>query len=89
MYIHLGEDVVVNQKSIVGIFDLETSTISKITREYLSAAEKKGQVINVSTQIPTSFVVCKINGETTVYTAQISSQTLSKRAGFIDNISLK
>jgi hypothetical protein len=59
MYIHLGADVVVNQKSIVGIFNLETASISKITKEYLKTAQKKSQVINVSEDLPTSFVVCK------------------------------
>jgi regulator of extracellular matrix RemA (YlzA/DUF370 family) len=89
MYIHLGADVVVNQKSIVGIFNLETASISKITKEYLKTAQKKGQVINVSEDLPTSFVVCKNQNKTVVYTAQISSATLFKRANFINNISIK
>lgn len=89
MYIHLGSDIVVNQKSIIGIFNLETSSVSKITREYLKAAEKNGNVINVSEDLPTSFVVCKNKEKTTVYTAQISSSTLFKRANYINNISIK
>lgn len=89
MYIHLGQDVVINQKSIIGIFNLETASLSKITKEYLKSAQKKGQVINVSEELPTSFVVCKNKDKTIVYTAQISSSTLLKRANFINKISFK
>ena len=41
MYLHLGQDTVVKMSEVVGIFDLETSTISKITREFLAKAEKR------------------------------------------------
>ena len=41
MYLHLGQETVVKMDSIVGIFDLDTSTISKFTRDYLTQAEKK------------------------------------------------
>ena len=47
MYLHLGQDTVIKMEEIIGIFDLETSTISKITRKYLADAEKAGRVVNV------------------------------------------
>lgn len=79
MYLHLGKNTVITTDSIVGIFDLDTSTISKNTRDYLAKAEKRGRVINVSMELPKSFIVCKNNKEITVYISQISSQTLLKR----------
>lgn len=79
MYLHLGSDVVITKKSIVGIFDLDTATISKHTKNYLALAEKEGRVVNVSYELPKSFVVCIEDGNTKVYISQISSQTLSKR----------
>ena len=36
MYLHLGQDTVIKMDEIVGIFNMETSTISKITRNYLA-----------------------------------------------------
>ena len=48
MYLHLGEDVVVNSKKIIGIFDMDTSTVNKTTRDYLSKAEKEKNIIYVS-----------------------------------------
>lgn len=79
MYLHLGENTVVRTDSIIGIFDMDTSTISKWTKEYLSNATKNKRVINVSMELPKSFVVCNENNEIKVYVSQISSQTLMKR----------
>ena len=80
MYLHLGQETVVKMDSIVGIFDLDTSTISKFTRDYLTQAEKSGKVVNVSMELPKSFVVCgDKRGEERVYISQISTATLYKR----------
>ncbi|MBE6828807.1 MAG: DUF370 domain-containing protein [Ruminococcaceae bacterium] len=88
MYLHLGQDTVIKISDIVGIFDMETSTISKSTRNYLSAAQKEGRVVNVSMEMPKSFVLCcDKNSRIIVYITQISSSTLLKRTGFIDEIS--
>ena len=52
MYLHLGENTVVRTDSIIGIFDMDTSTISKWTKDYLSNATKNKRVINVSMELP-------------------------------------
>ena len=89
MYLHLGQDTVIKMNEIIGIFDMDTSTLPKPTCAYLSACEKKGRVVNVSMELPKSFVLCRSDkGEITVYISQISSSTLLKRSRFIDNISL-
>ena len=88
MYLHLGQDTVIKLEDIVGIFDMETSTISKFTRSYLADAQKKNRVVNVSMEMPKSFVLCcGKNKEITVYVTQISSATLLKRTGFMEGIS--
>lgn len=80
MYLHLGKNTVINTNDIVGIFDMDTSTISKNTREYLKIAEKSGRVTNVSAEeLPKSFAVCRGKDGIRVYISQISSQTLLKR----------
>ena len=79
MYLHLGENTVVRTDDIIGIFDMDTSTISKWTKNYLSNATKKKRVINVSMELPKSYVVCNEDEEIKVYVSQISSQTLMKR----------
>lgn len=93
MYLHLGQDVVVRQKDIVGIFDMENTTISRYTRRYLSKAEKGGRVDYVSMDLPKSFIVCdssKKRGQRqkdTVYISQISPATLRKRSRLMHTIS--
>ena len=80
MYLHLGKGTVVNTAEIVAIFDLDITSQSYLTRRYLSMAEKSGQVVNASEDIPKSFVVCERDGKRTLYLSQMSSATLLKRA---------
>jgi len=85
MFIHLGQDTVVNDKDIVGIFDIENTTISKSTRNFLNFSEKKREVFNVSYEMPKSFIVCsRGKKDKKVYISQISSSTLQKRSEFTD-----
>lgn len=88
MYLHLGQDTVVRLSEVVGIFDMDTSTISRHSRRFLADAEKGGRVFNVSEDLPKSYVVC-VDGEgtETVYISQISSSTLRRRAGFVEGLS--
>lgn len=79
MYLHLGHDTVITTESIIGIFDIDACTISKKTRDFLTNAEKSGQVVNVSYELPKSFVVCENNGKVTVYISQLSAKTLGNR----------
>ena len=48
MYIHLGRDYVLNDRDIIGIFDLETTTTSPRGREFLNYAQKNGAVVSLS-----------------------------------------
>lgn len=80
MYLHLGNNTIVRKENIVGIFDLDNSTVSARTREFLTNAEKSGNVVNVSDELPKSFVVCRENDEYKIYICQLSPITLIKRA---------
>ncbi len=80
MYLHLGQDTVIRKDDIIGIFDIDTSTVSVITRKYLTKKEKDGNCITVSYELPGSFVVCADKkGTETVYISQLSASTLNKR----------
>lgn len=76
MYLHLGQNTVVTTDTIVGIFDIDTTTISAKSRDYLAKAEKEGKVVNVSTELPKSFVVTE---DGMVYISQLSVSTLENR----------
>ena len=89
MYLHLGQDVVVKTEQVVGIFDMENSTVSGITRQYLAKATKQGRVVNVSMEMPKTFIVCSgKEKEITVYISQISAATLRKRTNFLSEVPL-
>ena len=77
---HLGRDIIVNEKDIIAIFDIDKTTIGKITKKYLYDCEKKRMVVNVSDDLPKSFIVCEYEGKITVYISQISTITLQKRS---------
>ncbi len=79
MYLHLGCDTVVNTKNIISILDLESTSVSKFSKEFLKMVEEEGFVRNVSEEIPKSFVVCEENGQSVVYITNISTKTLSGR----------
>lgn len=83
MYLHIGQDSVVRFSDIVGIFDIDTSSLSPVTREFLAGAQKEGRVVDVTPELPKSFIVCRSgkrrSGQDTVYISQISSTTLLKR----------
>ena len=36
MYLHLGSSVVIPQSDVLGIFDLDNTTSSRITRDFLN-----------------------------------------------------
>lgn len=80
MYLHLGKGTVVNTNRIIGIFDLDITSQSHLTRKFLSMAEKAGQVINAAEDIPKSFVVCSENGKVSVYLSQMATATLLRRS---------
>lgn len=79
MYLHLGEKTAVLTSEIIGIFDLDNTTVSKNTRDFLAKEEKAGNVINVSYELPKSFIICEKNKERKIYISQLSSQTLYRR----------
>jgi hypothetical protein len=86
MYLHLGENIVINTKSVVAIIDIENSTVSSFTRDFLKKAEQGKIVTNVSYELPKSAIVCENKGKIQVFISQISTGTLQKRAEKIEAI---
>ena len=80
MYLHLGQNTVVDTEQLLGVFDLDNATVSKHTRDFLARAQKEGRVVNVSMELPKSFVVCRDKEGETVYLSQLSSATLLRRS---------
>ena len=78
MYLSIGNDMAVREKSIIGIFDMDNTSTSNRTRAFLEQAEKEGQV-GPCADLPTSYVLTSEYGMTRLYLTALSSQTLEKR----------
>ena len=76
MYLHIGEDTVIRDRDIIVIFDMDTSTVNKATRDYLKKAEQEKRVVYVNYDLPKCFVVT----DKKVFISPINTSTLSKRA---------
>ena len=80
-YLHIGMNVMVDPRRVIGIFDLDNTSTSKHTRRFLDGAEKEGVVQSACEDIPKSFVVCDHPYHRQItYLSQLNSQTLLKRA---------
>ena len=75
MYIYIGGDTAISTRDIIGVFDMDTSTVNKATRDYLTKAEKEKRVIYVNYELPKSFIVCRDK----IYVCPLNTATILKR----------
>ena len=75
MFLFLGGDVTVQKKDVIGIFDIEECSVSRMTADYLNSCQKKGRVEYVSLDMPKSFIVCSDK----TYISNVSNSTINKR----------
>ena len=76
MFLYLGGEITVRDNDIVGIFDIEECSVSRVTAEYLNSCQKNGRIVNVSDDMPKSFIVA----EDKTYISNVSHNTIVKRA---------
>lgn len=79
MYLHVGNDYSVEVKDIVGIFDIENTTVGKCTKKLLDRAEKEKCCVYATMDLPKSFIIVMKNGKEKLYISQLSASTLKKR----------
>ena len=81
MYLHIGQNEILPEKRIIGIFDMDKATYNRRAMEFLTRAEQEGVVLDISGDIPKSFVVCDHPYHPQiVYLSQLNTATLQKRA---------
>ena len=78
MYLHIGKDFSVRDSSVVGIFDLDNTTLSQKSRAFLNEAEKNGEIVPCD-ELPKSFVLTTQYGFSRVYLSPLTTSTLEKR----------
>jgi hydrogenase maturation factor HypF (carbamoyltransferase family) len=75
MYLHIGNNKVVRETDIVGIFDLDSSTVSVNTRSFLKNAQNEKRVITLGYELPKSFIILKNNE---VYLSPFNTSSIIK-----------
>ncbi len=80
MYISIGGDMAVRERSIIGIFDLDGASLSQKTMDYLRSVEENGGLVSVTENVPKSFLVTEEYGMERVFFTQLSAATLERRA---------
>ncbi|MDE5771321.1 MAG: DUF370 domain-containing protein [Ruminococcus sp.] len=81
MYLHIGNNYSVDTRDVVGIFDIENTTVEKCTKKLLERAEKQHICIYATYEMPKSFIITMKNGSEHLYISQLSAYTLRKRIG--------
>ena len=80
MYLYIGQEKAIFSKDIIGVFDLDNATVSKISRDFLNKAEKNGQTtVVLGDDLPKSFIITNKNEKDEVIISQISPSTVKKR----------
>lgn len=80
MFLHIGGDAVCRKDDIIGVFDMDNTTIARASREFLTNAQKTNKVSDICDDLPKSYVVTEFGGEENVYISSVSSQTIYKRS---------
>ena len=89
MYLHIGNGKSVKKKNVVGIFDLDTATVSSITKKFINSAQKNNILEYTDEDLPRTFVLTEENGEVKVSLSRISTVGLKQRvtADYDDSLS--
>lgn len=84
MYLHIGNGITVKKEDVIGIFDLDSSTVSSITKKYINKNEKDGNILYGDSDLPRTFVLHEEkqgkNKKYKIKLSRISSQGLKIRA---------
>jgi ribosomal protein S8 len=87
MFLHIGGDVVIPMKNVIAILDMESTTLSKDTKNFLRVAEEEGFIEAISVDLPKTFIITEMDKKSKIYLSPISSVTLQKRSAYIESIS--
>ena len=82
MYLHIGNDFVLNEQDIIGVFDFDHIAVSSVTMGYLRGLEDDNRLVSVSDEIPKSLVLAVNSGMEIGYLSPLAARTIQNRQGF-------
>lgn len=81
MYLHIGNNCSVYLPDVIGIFDMDNTTVDRCTKTLLEKAEREHRVYYATCELPKSFVITERNGVCRIWVSQLAAGTLRKRLG--------
>lgn len=78
MYLPIGGDLSLRTSAIIGIFDLDNTSLSRRTQDFLAKAERDGLVVPCD-DLPKAFVLTAEYGLNRLYLTSLNTSTLEKR----------
>jgi hypothetical protein len=79
MFLHIGNGKSVRKKDIIGIFDLDSATLSKSGKKFINKMQEMGKVEYDDFDLPRSIVLVGEKNDNKIYLSRISSQGLKLR----------
>jgi len=76
---HIAKNETVPDREVVGIFDIETATLSSDSRGFLKTMQDSFRAVNLCTDLPSSFVITAGAFTDRVYISSLSAKTLYRR----------
>ncbi len=77
MILHISNGVAIRGRDVIGVFDMDTSTVNRATRDFLSKNEREGRVTETGNDLPRSFIVT----DNTVYISPLNTSTIARHTG--------
>lgn len=75
VYLHIGNNYSVNVHDIIGIFDMDNTTVTGTTKKLLDKAEREKKLFLATYELPKTFIITSKK----IYISQLSASTLRKR----------
>ena len=81
-YIQLEKGESIDKNTVIGIFDIETASMSNATRDLFRRKEDEHGVVSLSNDLPKSFVLCDGEFSDTIYISGLSTESIKKRTEY-------
>lgn len=78
-YLQLEKGESILKSEIIGIFDIETASVSISTKEFFRRKEEETGVISLSNDLPKSFLLCEGEFTDRIYISGLSCESIRKR----------
>lgn len=79
MFVNLENDISIKKTEIIGIFNMDTATVSPVTKDYIKNAGRDMKIVYASKRVPESFVLTHNGYTESVYMSSFSVDTVLGR----------